>query len=313
MEENKETSVIPAPSIGIKPMAQIAAAFAAAQGEFVPIAKNRTAKITPTKREDGTYTQGYSYRYADLEGIYAATIPALSKHGIGLTANARMEVLHVYVQPVLIHSSGETMEGVELFHKLKLNKYGDYDIKAMGGILTFLTRYAVKLLLGVEPDDDAVEESGEGVEPEKDEVAEDAAEVKRKFDADPKNQPYRADPPPPPAAADGGITAAQITTLKKAAALPNFAPNKETLIGMIKTLTSRDAEILIASLRGETGKDSPKAKLRGMVDRLGDGYAVDELKFAALDATAVQEWIENFDPMDCPFINVKQNVELEDK
>lgn len=306
MENDKEATIIPAPAIGTKSIAQIAAAFAKAQGEFAPIAKNRTAKITPTKREDGTYTQGYSYRYADLEAIYAATIPALSKHGIGLTAKARMEVLHVYVQPVLIHSSGETMEGVELFHKLKLNKYGDYDIKAMGGILTFLTRYAVKLLLGVEPDDDAVEESGEGVEAGNDEAEEYAAEQRKKFDADPKNEPYRKETSEP---GPKSITPSQKVSLLKAAALPNFAGIKDTLTGMAKTLTFADAEILLASLRSETAKDSPKAKLRDMVNRLGDGYSVDELKFAALTSEEAQDWIENFDPMDCPFITLNERGE----
>ena len=56
---------------------EIATALAAAQGEYPPIKKERTANV---KSDKG----GYEYKYADIGDVLAATLPVLSKHGLAL-------------------------------------------------------------------------------------------------------------------------------------------------------------------------------------------------------------------------------------
>lgn len=48
-----------------------------------------------------------------------------------------------------------------------------------------------------------------------------------------------------------------------------------------------------------------KVKLRGMVTDLGDNYTVNEKEFAELNDETAQDWVDNFDPMGCSFVNVK--------
>jgi hypothetical protein len=128
-------------------MPELFAALAKAQGEFAPIAKNRSVTIQP---KEG---RAYHFRYADLEAILAAVRPALAANGLAL------------VQPVddrdgaklvtaLMHASGAA-----LVSATQIPKIGDRDPKQYGALLTYLRRYMVTALLGVAADDD-LDENG---------------------------------------------------------------------------------------------------------------------------------------------------------
>lgn len=125
---------------------QIAAlneALAAAQGEFPPISRDKTATVR--MKSGGTYTYGY----ADLGTILAAVRPVLSEHGLSLT------------QPLVDNGAGPTLrtelrhaDGGAIRSTVKL-KY-DGTLQEFGSELTYMRRYSVTSLLGIatEEDDD---------------------------------------------------------------------------------------------------------------------------------------------------------------
>jgi hypothetical protein len=143
--------------------AALYAALAAAQGEFKPIAKNRTVRITSSK---GSYT----FRYADLEAILTATRPAMAKNGLAL------------VQTLESVPDGGTLLITQLVHKdggrviseVRLPRYDNGDPKSFGGLVTYYRRYAACPMLGVSADDD-LDDNGE---PAQDAEAADAAELR---------------------------------------------------------------------------------------------------------------------------------------
>lgn len=134
-------------------------ALALAQGEFKPIAKNRTVKIQSAK---GSYT----FRYADLEAIMTATRPALAKNGLAL------------VQTLESVQDGGTLLITQLVHKdggrimseVKLPRYDNGDPKSFGGLVTYYRRYAACPMLGVSADDD-LDENGEPAQSQEDAAA----------------------------------------------------------------------------------------------------------------------------------------------
>ena len=59
---------------------QLNAALAKAQGSFLPIIKSKTVNVTG---KDGR--AGYTFVYAELSDVIAATVPALSKNEIAVS------------------------------------------------------------------------------------------------------------------------------------------------------------------------------------------------------------------------------------
>lgn len=127
------------------------AALAKAQGEFLPIAKNREVVIKPRE------SAAYKFRYADLQAVLDATRPALSKNGLSL------------VQPIVpAEGKGGSVlvtalmhgEGCVLQSEMTLPSSDARDPKQYGALITYLRRYAVTSLLGVAADDD-LDESGD--------------------------------------------------------------------------------------------------------------------------------------------------------
>jgi len=137
-------------------MLALYAALAAAQGEFAPIPKNRTAKIKTTK--------GYSYeiRYADLEAINAATRPALSKHGLALLqplqTEAQEKSADTYIDTMLVHKDGGVI--VSRLQIRGAREFGDQ--KEFASEVSYMRRYAITAILNLAADDDA-EQNGRGV------------------------------------------------------------------------------------------------------------------------------------------------------
>lgn len=302
MEDVKESPAPQLPPLESFP-AKIAAALAKAQGAFSDVAKNKTVKMRGETAAGKPYE--IAFKYADLAAIINAVKKPLSENGLAHTFTADVSGSIASVTALLIHSSGESLS-TTISSAMPKDKFGNVDIKKLGIHLTYLRRYSLQMLLDVVGDDDA-DADGNDMAGDMDEAAEYAAEQKRKFNADPKNQPYR--PETSPDTGPKPISADQKKRLLMAADLENFKGIKNTLTEMVKTLTFADADTLLKSLRSETAKDSPKAKLRGMVNKLGNGYSVEELKFAALTAESAQEWIESFDPMSCPFITLNERGE----
>lgn len=133
-------------------MAALYAALSKAQGEFAPLAKNRTVTIK-TK-------QGYSYefRYADLEAVLAATRPALAANGLAVIQRiapvAGSNVNHLIT--TLVHADGGHIESAV---NLPAENYGD--IKNFGAAISYLRRYAYTALVCVAADDDLDEDGQE--------------------------------------------------------------------------------------------------------------------------------------------------------
>ncbi|MFI8608539.1 ERF family protein [Pseudomonas sp. NPDC077649] len=130
----------------IELQAKLYAALAKAQGEFLPIEKNRDG-------QDGNRT----FKYADLDELIKKTRPALAANGLAvLQILQKTERGHVLITK-LVHTSGatETSE-VELG--------SGYDkIKIYGATITFMRRYAYQAILCVSADDDLDDSDSDGV------------------------------------------------------------------------------------------------------------------------------------------------------
>lgn len=122
-------------------------ALARAQANFDQVKKSGKANI-PTK--SGT---NYSYNFAKLSDVLAATIPALNAEGVyfsqhpnySLNGNGAM----VTIVSTLSHKSGASIshESIPLFYNMN-------DAKQAGSVMTYLRRYGACQLLGIEGDDD---------------------------------------------------------------------------------------------------------------------------------------------------------------
>lgn len=122
-------------------------ALARAQANFDQVKKSGKANI-PTKSGGN-----YSYNFAKLSDVLAATVPALNAEGIffsqkpnySLSSNAPM----VTIVSTLSHKSGASIsyESIPLFYNMN-------DAKQAGSVMTYLRRYGACQILGIEGDDD---------------------------------------------------------------------------------------------------------------------------------------------------------------
>lgn len=121
----------------------IAKALAAAQLEYVPVPKNKTAKV---KMKAGGE---FSYNYADLADCLGMALPRLAKHGIAfLQPNELSDGVKLRVTTLLTHESGEWMQsdGIEISE--------DGDPQQFGAESTYFRRYDGSSMIGVAPDED---------------------------------------------------------------------------------------------------------------------------------------------------------------
>ncbi len=126
------------------------AALAAAQGEFTPIKRDKTVKVS--MKAGGSYT----FSYAPLESILHATVPALSKNGLALSQVTVPEATREYVKTTLFYVDGTSIDNlIPIFVR-------DDGPQAYGSALTYARRYGVTLLLCVSADDDDDGNAAEG-------------------------------------------------------------------------------------------------------------------------------------------------------
>lgn len=147
----------------------LAAALAAFQSDLPRVGKDKTATV-PTKSGGS-----YKYTYADLASLTHTVIPLLTKHGLSFVAAPRATTDGYELAGILLHTSGEQIEGA-------LPIYGRQP-QEIGSAVTYARRYLLGCLTGVvtEDDDDgkaAVTSSRTQSEPSKDwEVIADTAEM----------------------------------------------------------------------------------------------------------------------------------------
>jgi hypothetical protein len=128
----------------------LADALAKAQGEFAPVVRDKTVRVS--MRSGGQYT----FSYAPLESILHAVKPALSKNGLSLTQATVLRDGKDFVKTTLRHSSGQTISNyIPLFVK-------EEGPQAYGSALTYARRYGVTLLLCISADDDDDGNAAEG-------------------------------------------------------------------------------------------------------------------------------------------------------
>lgn len=126
-------------------MAPLFEALAKAQAEFSTV--TATSRVT---------FKNVDFKFAPLSEILGAVRPALNKHGLTLTQQTK----HIpfgnsnglKVVTTLLHESGASyaIESVPVFYNVN-------DIKNLGAQVTYLRRYEVKTLLGIEADSEELD------------------------------------------------------------------------------------------------------------------------------------------------------------
>ncbi len=120
----------------VLPIRTIYAAFIAAQAEFGSAVKAST-------------NPHFKSRYADLSSVLEAVLPALNKHGLGLTYRVHDCDNGVRLEAVVIHSSGE-----ELSSGILHVPVGKNDAQAMGSALSYGKRYLASGLFSLQTSED---------------------------------------------------------------------------------------------------------------------------------------------------------------
>lgn len=122
-------------------MKNLGAALSKSQIEFPDIIKNR---------------QAFNYKYADLGQILSKVIPVLNKNGIAFNQifSRSVESDHQFLDTCLLHcESGEMLQS-------RCTIKVDDDPQIFGSRVTYLKRYMLCAILGIEAEDDS--DAGEG-------------------------------------------------------------------------------------------------------------------------------------------------------
>lgn len=126
-------------------MAPLFEAWAKAQAEFESV--TATSRVT---------FKNVDFKFAPLSEILGAVRPALNKYGLTLTQQTKHipfgNANGVKVVTTLLHESGASyaIESVPVFYNVN-------DIKNLGAQVTYLRRYEVKTLLGIEADSEELD------------------------------------------------------------------------------------------------------------------------------------------------------------
>lgn len=126
-------------------MAPLFEALAKAQAEFGTV--SATSRVT---------FKNVDFKFAPLSEILGAVRPALNKYGLTLTQQTKHipfgNANGIKVVTTLLHESGVSydIESVPVFYNVN-------DIKNLGAQVTYLRRYEVKTLLGIEADSEELD------------------------------------------------------------------------------------------------------------------------------------------------------------
>lgn len=140
-EQAKKDHSKPEPEV----MAPLFEALAKAQAEFSTV--TATSRVT---------FKNVDFKFAPLSEILGAVRPALNKYGLTLTQQTKHipfgNANGIKVVTTLLHESGVSydIESVPVFYNVN-------DIKNLGAQVTYLRRYEVKTLLGIEADSEELD------------------------------------------------------------------------------------------------------------------------------------------------------------
>ena len=91
----------------------------------------------------------FKCKYAPLSEVINTIKPFLSKHGLSILQTPSGDGEHIIVTTLLMHSSGEWIEGEPLI--LKADKV---TAQGAGSAITYGRRYAISAILGISSEDD---------------------------------------------------------------------------------------------------------------------------------------------------------------
>jgi hypothetical protein len=110
------------------------------------LVKAQLEMIAPKK---GSVNPFFKNKYADLNDVLAAVVPALNNNGIVLLQPLVNIDGKNFVKTVLMHESGETFESLaEIFCK------NTNDAQAYGSGVTYARRYSLSSICGIGSEDD---------------------------------------------------------------------------------------------------------------------------------------------------------------
>lgn len=133
-------------------IAKLAGALAAAQANFSAIPKNREVTVRSQKGD-------YKFKYATLDGILSATVPALAEQGLALVqAIVHDDGGNPGLETTLYHSSGEWMRNITpMFLTGRQTQDGRAlppSNQELGSAQSYARRYGISALLCVAADED---------------------------------------------------------------------------------------------------------------------------------------------------------------
>lgn len=117
-------------------IADLAAALSKAQGAIRAAIKER----------DNPGFKGS--KYADLASVWEACRKPLSENGLAIVQSTDFENGDVWIRTILLHSSGQKIEGRYPLRPVKNDPQG------YGSAITYARRYCLAAMVGVAPDDD---------------------------------------------------------------------------------------------------------------------------------------------------------------
>jgi hypothetical protein len=91
----------------------------------------------------------FKSKYADLNSVREAVLPAFNKHGISVLQPTIFCDGKKFVQTILIHESGEYFSGVTEILSVK-----ETDAQAQGSGISYARRYGLQALANIGADDD---------------------------------------------------------------------------------------------------------------------------------------------------------------
>lgn len=159
---------------------ELAKALSLAQAEFEEIKKDKEVNVK--MKNGGTY----SYKYAEMSSVIAATRGPMAKHELAFTQDIENHENHLWMVTTLMHSSDQFISNF-----VPIITGPEDDKQEVAGAVTFARRYGLQNALGVISEDD---NDGNGANREEKKGG------NKKPPADPPAKPASSPPPASPAA-----------------------------------------------------------------------------------------------------------------
>lgn len=226
------TGMMPEGYVEIGTGEQISALYASlgkAQAAFGAVHRTKTVQV---RMQSG---QSYSFAYAPLEDLIAATRPALTANGLTVLTPAARTKSGPKVLVVVAHA-----EGGRIASEFRFEAQGD--MKNLAGQITYLKRYGYSSMLCLSADDDADDEPA------------------------PTQERSRSTQEPPPT--NSRPTEGQLALYQRgleAAAELNLTLNQNSFPGLVADKTSADVDTLINALSGLVKAE--RSRLRELADK----------------------------------------------